>query len=210
MKCLLHTALLATAGALALGCQTGPDVTYLDPETTENKIVRVGSIDQQDWGSAASRMTQSLLRSGVLDQRDNAEEPHVIMIGRIRNKTSEHIDIDLLVKKMRTAIQRSGKALTTTAVRAGGAEDQAALETRRQLRGDDEFEQDTIPGKGTLQAPDYSLSGKIIESVARAGNVTQSTFTFQLSLTEIKTGLAMWEDEYEIVKQGTKKAAVGW
>ncbi len=199
-----------TAMILVSGCRTGPDVTYLDPKSNESKIVRVGSIDQQDWGFAATKMTDSLMRSGVLDKPKQAGKKNVIMISRIQNKTAEHVDIDLLVKKMRTSVLRSGKALTTTAVRAGGAEDPASMKTRKELRGNEEFDQSTVAKKGKMLAPHYSLSGKIIQSNARAGRVSQATFTFQLSLTDIETGLAVWEDEFEIVKQGKKKAAVGW
>ncbi|NQZ65898.1 MAG: penicillin-binding protein activator LpoB, partial [Mycoplasmatales bacterium] len=55
----------------------------------------------------------------------------------------------------------------------------------------------------------FSLSGKIIQSKAIAGKVKQVTYTFQLSLTDTKTGLAVWEEEVEIIKQG-KKSSVGW
>ena len=39
--------------------------------------------------------------------------------------------------------------------------------------------------------------------------IRQSEFAFQLSLTDLKTGLSVWEEEKLIVKQGSR-AAVGW
>ena len=89
-----------------------------------------------------------------------------------------------------------------------GPED-ASSQAVRALRSDDEFNQETIPNKGNLVSPDYSLSGKIIQNNARAGRIKQSEFAFQLSLTDLKTGLAIWEEEKLIVKQGAR-AAVGW
>ena len=56
--------------------------------------------------------------------------------------------------------------------------------------------------------PDFTLSGKILETRASAGNVKQSTFSFQLSLTDNR-GLALWEGEEEITKQGSR-ATVGF
>ena len=85
----------------------------------------------------------------------------------------------------------------------------ASSKAVRELRSDDEFNQETIPVKGNLVSPDYSLSGKIIQNNARAGRIKQSEFAFQLSLTDLKTGLAIWEEEKLIVKQGAR-AAVGW
>ena len=58
-------------------------------------------------------------------------------------------------------------------------------------------------------APDYSLSGKITQEIDRAGRTKQSTFYFQLSLTDLRTGLAFWEDQHEISKLG-KRATVGF
>jgi PBP1b-binding outer membrane lipoprotein LpoB len=40
--------------------------------------------------------------------------------------------------------------------------------------------------------------------LACSGSTRQSTYSFQLSLTDSKTGLAVWEDKKEITKQGTR------
>jgi PBP1b-binding outer membrane lipoprotein LpoB len=60
-----------------------------------------------------------------------------------------------------------------------------------------------------LLVVDYSLTFKILENKAKAGDVHQTTFTFQMSLVDVKTGLAVWEDEKQITKQG-KHNSVGW
>ena len=57
--------------------------------------------------------------------------------------------------------------------------------------------------------PYYTLSGKLLEDRAQAGKVKQVTYTFQLSLTTVKDGLAVWEEEKQITKQGTR-SSVGW
>jgi len=195
--------LLATAVAFSAGCAA--KVKYIDPQSNEG-IATVDSVDFQDWDRAASASINSLLRSNALDRADGRRP--VIMISRIRNATNEHIDTDLLTKKIRVALNESGKAFTTTAVGVAGPEDEASMGVR-QLRESAEFDQSTVQGQGQLKAPDFSLSGKIIELRTRAGSTRQSAFAFQLSLTDLKTGLALWEKEETIVKQG-KRASVGW
>ena len=195
----LTTALLP---ALALGCASAK---YID-EGGDVSIVNVGQINTQDWIHAADQLTQSLLLSGGI--QSVAGKPKILMIGRIKNNTSTHIDTDSLMKKIRVALNKSGRALPTTAVGLDGPED-ASSKAVRELRSDDEFNQETIPDKGNLVSPDYSLSGKIIQNTARAGRIKLSEFAFQLSLTDLKTGLAIWEEEKLIVKQGAR-AAVGW
>ena len=195
MKPLVKLIAAAVLPALALGCATAK---YIDHDGRDS-IVNVGQINTQDWIRAADELTQSLLLSGAI--QSVAGKPKVLMIGRIKNNTTQHIDTDSLMKKIRVS-------LTTTAVGLDGPEDESSKAVR-ELRADDEFNQTTIPGKGNLVSPDYSLSGKIIQNSARAGRIKQSEFAFQLSLTDLKTGLATWEEEKLIVKQGSR-AAVGW
>ena len=207
MKPLIKLITAAALPALALGCATAK---YIDHDGRDS-IVNVGQINTQDWIRAANELTQSLLLSGAIISV--AGKPKVMMIGRIKNNTNQHIDTDSLMKKIRVALNKGGRALTTTAVGLDGPEDESSKAVR-ELRADDEFNQATIPGKGNLISPDYSLSGKIIQNNALAKRgllptIKQSEFAFQLSMTDLKTGLAVWEEEKLIVKQGSR-AAVSW
>jgi uncharacterized protein (TIGR02722 family) len=172
----------------------------------DDQMVNVDQINVQDWESSADVMLSSLLSSGALG--GPGDERKVLMVSHIENQTRQHIDTDMLTKKIRVGLNKSGKALTTTAVTMGDPED-GASDRVRELRGNDEFNTGNIPGKREMVAPQYSLSGKILQLDAKAGKTKQSTFTFQLSLTNLRTGLAEWEDEVSVTKQG-RKAAIGW
>jgi len=207
MKPIIKLITITVLPALALGCATAKYINH----DGRDSIVNVEQINTQDWIRAADELTQSLLLSGAI--QSVAGKPKVLMVGRIKNNTTQHIDTDSLMKKIRVALNKSGRTLTTTAVGIDGPEDESSKAVR-ELRNDDDFNQATIPGKGNLVSPDYSLSGKIIQNNAHARRVLlptikQSEFAFQLSLTDLKTGLATWEEEKIIVKQGTR-AAVGW
>ena len=65
------------------------------------------------------------------------------------------------------------------------------------------------PAATASAMPDYSLSGKLLENKVSAGRDRQTTFTFQMSLTEVASGYAIWEDEVQITKAG-RKSTVGW
>lgn len=200
MKLINSSILIPTLALLgAMGCQT--PAKYVEPNSNDG-VVSVGEINIQDWGMSAEKMINSLLSSGVLG---DGHPQKVMTISKIRNSTQQHIDTDLLTKKIRVALMKSGKVLTSTVI---DGEDPASRDVR-EFRQDSEFKQATLPTKGELIAPDYSLSGKIIQLNANAGKTKQSSFVFQLSLTQIKTGLAIWEDETEITKQGSK-SSIGW
>jgi hypothetical protein len=185
----------ASAVALTAGCSTPAHRV----EGNE-RITTIQGVDVQDWESAAGEMSQSLVSSGVLERAPR--RPAVLAMSRIINNTTQHVDTDLLTKKIRVVLLNSGKVVTTTTF-GKDAEDAKAASAKAAS----EFfinQQNKAP-----ELPDYSLSGKIIQVSARAGDIRQSTFVFQLSLTEVTTGHAVWEDEKQITKQGSK-AGVGY
>jgi len=171
------------------GCAS--NAHYVETGGRDN-IVNVNQINIQDYIQAANAAVTDLLKSGALDRVQNP--PAVLAISRIVNNTGQQIDTDLLTKKIRVALSQSGKAVTTTTFGiAGTAEDPLAKGIQQ--------EQEFMNDQKTTRTPDFSLSGKIIQTTARSGNTQQSTYSFQLSLTD-KQGLAVWEGEKEITKQG--------
>jgi len=74
----------------------------------------------------------------------------------------------------------------------------------RELQNDEMFNQQTVKKMGTAIAPDYSLAGEITQQRTRQGRERESYFQFHLTLTNLETGLAEWEDIVEVAKQGTR------
>jgi len=183
--------LAAVIPALFTGCAT--DAHYVQTGDKE-QIISVGQINIQDYANAANDAVKELLQSGALDKVANP--PAILAVSRIVNNTGQQIDLNLITKKIRVALRDSGKALTDTTVGLGGtAEDPLAKGAKQE----GEFMND----QKTTRLPDFTLSGRIIQTIDRAGNTRRSTYSFQLSLTD-KQGLAVWEGEKEIGKQGTR------
>jgi uncharacterized protein (TIGR02722 family) len=190
--------LLATTICLSgLACQSARVID----SSGKDAVVTSGEINIQDWANASKDMINSLVHSGLFP----AGQRKVIMVSTVRNATMSHIDTDLLTKKIRVQLNKSGRIMTSTVLQG----EDAGPDVVRDLRQNDEFKQSTIPGKNEYIAPSYSLSGKIIQLNANSGRTSQSSYVFQLSMTNIKTGLAEWEDEVEITKQ-SKKSILGW
>jgi penicillin-binding protein activator len=165
-------------------------------------------IDYRDFEDAASDAVQSLLSSGAVVNPDGGR--YVLMISRIVNDTMQRIDTDQLVKKIRIELLNSGRVVVTTAVSGDGAEDRANFQVREDLRGNDEFDQSRVQRRGTLVAPDISLSGKILQrNLTIDRRKQQIEYYFQLTLTDLETGLAVWENEFPIIKRASNRS-VGW
>ncbi|MGY8927622.1 MAG: hypothetical protein ACKVJC_10060 [Flavobacteriales bacterium] len=187
---------------LLAGCAT-PQSKYVSSNGASNLNTNV--LNNNDMAIAAEYTINSLLESGVLKKQGN--EVPILGISRIINNTSYHIDTDLLVKRIRVTLNKSGKALTTSTLTMGNrntAEDPLA----KALNDKNDFLDDNKPID-----PDFTLSGKIIQNNINVGNKKEVTYTFQLSLTDVRrgsrtAGLAIWEDFEEITKQ-TKRRSVG-
>ena len=192
-----------TSLLLLSGCQT--NVTRVDTRNDEG--AQTMGLDYRDFEEAAASRVSSMISSGAVNHTNGGR--YILAISSILNDTMQRIDTDQLVKKIRIELLRSGKVVVTTAVGIHGAEDQMAY-AARELRGNKEFDQSRVARKGNLKAPDLSLSGKILQRNNTLGSgETQADYYFQLTLTDINTGLALWEDESVIGKRGSGKA-VSW
>lgn len=188
---------------LMTGCNTVPQVI----DTRQTRSETTMGLDYRDFENAAAEMVTSMISSGAVNHPGGGR--YILAISSISNDTLQRIDTDQLIKKIRVELLNSGKVVVTTAVGLNGPEDQMSM-AARELRGNSEFDQSRVARRGTLQAPDLSLSGKIIQRNNRVGsNKTQADYYFQLSLTDINSGLALWEGESYIGKLGGKKS-VAW
>lgn len=199
---------IATIALLLGGCVTTG--TYTDGKATQVKkgdSLTLG-LDREDFENAAETMINSMLSDPAFASIQPGQRK-VIAIGRVVNDTPQRIDTDKLTAKITSALRKSGKFILTSAVAAGGALDSMS-EDVRELRDNEEFNQQTIAKKGTLVSPDFSLAGKIRQdNVKLKSGKVQVEYFFLLRLTDLNSGLVYWEDEQTIDKVGSNKS-VTW
>ncbi len=180
---------------LPIGCASKVD--YGDATAVETLTVDFGSTDLQ---MIAEKMVRSLLSSPVIQQ---GHLP-VVQVGRIRNRTDEHIDTKAIADKIRTALLQSGKVRFT------------AKDFRREML--DELAYQAYSGAvdpatakriGRLTGADYLLAGQITSIRKKAGRKTDLYFQITLNLVDLETGLLAWAEEKEIRKEA-KRPLVGW
>ena len=175
--------------------------------TTDDRGPEGMGLDYRDFEIGATEAVQKMLRSGAVNHPNGGR--YVLAVSRITNDTMQHISTTQLTKKIRIELLNSGKVVTTTAIGLDEPEDEMSSAVR-ELRQSDEVHQSRLPGKGQLQSPDLSLSGRLIQQTQRMNRKTQRTeYYLQLTLTEVGSGLAIWEGETMIVKQGSARS-VSW
>lgn len=200
-RSVVATTLAAVTAVLLGGCASN-QATYVDPASTRT-LSNVGEINVQDWNMASESMINSLISKHINSGNLKGSGPDgraVLAISRIVNNTSIQIDTDILVKKIRVALLGTGKVVADITAGLGGPEDPLAAEAKREAQ--------FLGTQKVAARPDYTLSGKIIENRTRQGNKSESTYVFQMALAT-RDGLAVWEEEKTISKQG-KRSAVGW
>ena len=183
-----------------MGC--APSTVYVD--TQDDRGEAVMALDYRDFESAAGEMVDGMLGSRALENPRGGR--YVLVVSRIVNDTMQRIDTDQLVRKIRSDLLNSGRVVVTTAVGLDGPEDEMNMAVR-QLRESSEFNQNTVQGEGQLIAPDLSLSGVIRQRDIQMDNRQQQVeYYFELAITDLSTGLAIWEDQEVIVKRGSNRA----
>lgn len=195
MKKILPIALCAVLTACG-----GTHVVDLENEREVASMQDVMELEYRDWEKAAADMTDSMLKSNALT---GVKKP-VIAVANIKNDTMQRFDTDILIKKIRTTILKSGRAQIATNFTG----EDTTSNKMRATRGNAEYDQSTFATTGTLVAPNMSLSGKMLQRNIKLQSGwfssvdTRVEYYLQLTLTDLKTGLSVWEDEKPIVKEG--------
>ncbi|HMP73228.1 MAG TPA: hypothetical protein PKE55_08195 [Kiritimatiellia bacterium] len=202
MKIMISTLPLLVVAILICGCASP---SRIDPKGTQT-VTTVSKLDIQDATDAAGELAQSLLDSGVLGRNG---KPSTVAVDSFVNSTGESINRDEVLKKIRVVLNKAGVAQTMTAMGdAGDLQGESAIASkaaRERLKSAqiDAF----LKGEEAPEAiyPDFSLTFKILDNRVRVGVVRhtqQVTYIFQMSLTDVSTGAAVWEEETQITKKG--------
>ncbi|MBN1325251.1 MAG: penicillin-binding protein activator LpoB [Alphaproteobacteria bacterium] len=185
---------------VALGGCGETNVVDLNNQAEVAGMQNVMELEYRDWTKTAENMTSSMLKSGAFGR---VKDP-IIAMGPMKNDTMQRFDTDIMTKKIRTVIVNSGRAQIATNFTG----EDSTSDTVRNTRGNSEYAANTIVAKGTLVAPNMSLSGKMIQRNLElksgwfSSTDTRVEYYLQLTLTDLKTGLSVWEDEQPIVKEG--------
>ena len=204
-KLVYYPLFIAVAFAIA-GCNGGTQVIDTADSGQVADMRNTMQLEFRDWENVAGQMTQSMIDSGALSRQKNP----VIAIGRVTNDTMQRFDTDILVKKIRSDLVNRGHAQVTTALRNGAAAEDETTHNVREQRNNAEFNKSTIAGTGTLVAPNMSISGKMIqrnihvETCWLCRHKERVEYYLQLTLTDVKTGLTVWETSEPIIKEGRR------
>lgn len=177
LACILSTGLALTL--LSTGCANDP--TSARRGSSEYPMAMV--LDTADLQKVSESVLQSLLESKVFDRAPH--HPALLAMGRIENRTSQSFDTSSFAGLICAPLLQTGKV-----VALGKKDDGVDVSTHADA----------------VSRPDFTLSGRVVETSTRRGNIKESTYVFQFSLVN-NNRLAVWEANHSITKLG-KRAGV--
>ena len=171
---------LLACAVFIVGC--GTPATYKDPQGRE-LVVSLDKVNIQDFATAGSQMLQSMISSPSF-----SKGAPVLQLGSITNDTADNFDTSLLLSKLTVPLVNANRVTLL--------DNDATANAARATSG----------SNANVPRAEYVLKGKILEDRSNAGSTRQSSFVFQLTLVEVKRGVAVWTEEKIVTKQGTKNA----
>ncbi|MGQ0508886.1 MAG: penicillin-binding protein activator LpoB [Myxococcaceae bacterium] len=192
--------MVVAAVLVATGCASNRAFTrgtYEDPNEIE---MLSDQFNENDLQLIAKKMVSSLATSGAFQQIQGRP---LIFVGKMKNSTSEHIDMRSLSDKILVQLTNTGKF----AFLDKGAREEIAEEYEYQSSG--YVDPSKAKQKGLQASADYMLTGEISSIIQQVGNDKLVYYKMTTKLHNLKTAVIEWTDEKEIRKKFEKKG-VAW
>jgi len=185
---------LSTAcGLLFLaGCGSSKQVTRLESDTTTDLS---GDWNDTDSRLVANEMIGDVMASPWLGQYTKAQKHKpTVIVGKITNRTTEHIEVKTFVKNLERAMLNSGEV------------DFVADATEREQIRDERKDQakqaleETQKGPGKESGADFMLIGNISSIVDQEGGDKVKFYQVNLELVNVESNKKVWIGEKKIKK----------
>lgn len=170
---------------------------YDDP----NKVILLDDkFNENDMQLISSQLVDSLTK---FDKIQNAGSRPVVMVGQVRNRTSEHIDVKSLTDKIRTALIKSQK------FRFSDKEARNELAEEYEYQSGKFVDKKSAKGAGKQVGVDYLITGDIASNVQEVGEDKVVYYKVTMNLNNLETNIIEWSDDKEVRKR-YRKQSIGY
>lgn len=128
-----------------------------------------------------------------------AKRPPIVMVTRLQNKTSEHIDTQSITDMFQVELMRNGSVqFVDKAAREDIAEEY-------DYQGSGAVSRESQKSKGQQIGADFIMNGRVDSIVQEAGRDKTVYYKITMNMTNLATGLIVWTDHKQIRKIFRKK-----
>jgi uncharacterized protein (TIGR02722 family) len=194
MKTILKAVCVSIAVLALFGsCSSSPKVSRVDAGTRTDLS---GFWNDTDVRIVCDSLIKACLESPRVSQAiaQKGRLP-MVLVGRFKNDSDEHIDTTIISSTMEVAIFNSGRADFV----AGG-------DTRNELRAERADQQGnaseaTAASLGNETGADFLLTGSVKTIIDRAGATATRTYFVTAEMTNIETNARLWMDQNSEIKK---------
>lgn len=180
--------------AVVAACQPSNKISRIDPGTNTDLSGK--------WNDTDARMMSETLISDALTKpwlnqhSRNTQKPPIVIVGNVRNETTEHIETEVITKELERAFINSG-SVTVVASR-----DERVDVRDERIDQQDNASVETTKKLGQELGADYMLIGNINSIVDEAPNRKDLTvfYVMNLELIDIQTNRKVWIGDDKIKK----------
>ena len=166
-----------------VGC--GGGTQYQDVSKAEGSM---------EWGPKEIKMTTSKMVGSLYTfLKEEWKKPAFIQVKKFRNRTSEHIDTELIVSEIQTKLIQKRIKFVDDSLEAD-----ALAEMEKGMTGLVDPES-AIP-VGELKSPNFYLTGDIRENVRYVNGKKVQYLKVTLKLIMLRTNQTEWQDQQEFLK----------
>jgi len=187
------TFILVTAALVVSGCASKVD--YGDATARETVNTDFGSTDLQ---MIAAKMVDDMLVFPPIVQMTATRRP-VAFVDTIKNKTTEHIDMESITDTIQSKLINSGKFRFVDMTVVERVRQQLDYQSDSGL-----VDPSTAVAMGRQIGAEFMLYGNMSSIVKRDGSTKDVYYKFTLKLMNLQTGIIEWSNEKEIRKSKTK------
>jgi uncharacterized protein (TIGR02722 family) len=189
------TTVRIAAVIVALAAMVGCSSTTVTRVPSEEQIDLSGRWNDSDSQQAAQALVDQSMATPWVDDfmMKNGDKPTVI-IGTIRNKTSEHIAVKTLVADLERSFINSGRVTVV-----------ASSEERDEIRGERDDQQqfasdETVKAWGLERGADYMLIGEVNSQFDSEGGKEVKYYQVDCYLVDLETNVKVWTGFTKIKK----------
>lgn len=131
-----------------------------------------------------------------------AKKPPIVMVTKLQNKTSEHIDTQNIMDMLRVELTNNSY------INFVDKEAREDISKEYDYQNSGMVSEDTKKGPGGQTGADFILNGRLDSIVQQVGNQKTVYYKVTMNLTNLKSGLIVWTNQKQIRKL-YKKRSVG-
>ena len=184
--------IVASLGLMACSSST----QYGDAQAVETVNTDFGSTDLQ---TIAAKMVDDLLAFPPMVQVTASKRP-ILFVDRIKNKTSEHIDMESITDTIQSKLLNSGKYRFVDMSVVEQVKAQIDYQNSAGL-----VDKNKAVRFGQQVGAEYMLYGNMSSIVKKDGSTKDVYYKFTLKLLHLESGLLEWSSEKEIRKTKEKR-----